>query len=63
VDATAQSKTIATRTGVGQSLRHYPVPEADGEPDWLAITLGILAVISLLGLIPLWYAVLIRYTG
>lgn len=63
VHATAQSKTIATRSGVGQSLQHYPVPEADGEPDWLAITLGILAVISLLGLIPLWYAVLMRYTG
>jgi serine/threonine protein kinase len=47
----------------GEVIRHYPVPERKEEPDWLAITLGILALISMLGLIPLWYAVMLRYTG
>ena len=31
--------------------------------DWLAITLGILAVAALLGLIPLWYFVFLAYSG
>lgn len=43
--------------------QHYRVPQVKDEPDWLAITLGILALISMLGLIPLWYAVLLRYMG
>lgn len=30
---------------------------ADAGPDWTAITLGIVAVIAMLGLIPLWYVV------
>jgi serine/threonine-protein kinase len=45
------------------STKHYPVPAGKDEPDWLAVTLGILAIISMLGLIPLWYAVLMRLTG
>ncbi|GAB4274157.1 MAG: hypothetical protein Kow0080_22220 [Candidatus Promineifilaceae bacterium] len=31
--------------------------------DWIAITLGIAAIIALLGLIPLWFAVFLAYTG
>lgn len=31
--------------------------------DWTAVSLGVLALISLLGLIPLWYLVFLRYTG
>jgi serine/threonine-protein kinase len=31
--------------------------------DWLAITLGVLAVAALLGLIPLWYFVFLAYSG
>ena len=32
-------------------------------PDWLAIGLGIMALIALLGLIPLWYFVYVAYAG
>jgi eukaryotic-like serine/threonine-protein kinase len=39
---------------------HIPVPPHE-ETDWLAVGLGILAIISLLGLIPLWYAVYLRH--
>lgn len=42
---------------------HLPVPEEKDGPDWIAITLGILAIISLVGLIPLWYLVFLRFTG
>jgi eukaryotic-like serine/threonine-protein kinase len=42
---------------------HVPLPEEPTGPDWTIITLGILAVISLLGLIPLWYLVYLRYTS
>lgn len=35
---------------------HIPAPPSD-RTDWLAITLGIAALIALLGLIPLWYLV------
>ena len=31
--------------------------------DWLAVILGIIALISLLGLIPLWYTIYQLYTG
>jgi serine/threonine-protein kinase len=31
--------------------------------DWIAVTLGILAVAALLGLIPLWYFVFLAYRG
>ena len=41
---------------------HYPVPDSN-ETDWLAISLGIVAFISLLGLIPLWYLVYTRFAG
>jgi serine/threonine-protein kinase len=35
---------------------HIPAPPSD-RTDWLAITLGIAALVALLGLIPLWYLV------
>jgi serine/threonine-protein kinase len=31
--------------------------------DWIAIMLGVLAVVALLGLIPLWYFVFLAYSG
>jgi serine/threonine-protein kinase len=37
-------------------------PPAAGR-DWIAVTLGILAVAALLGLIPLWYFVFLAYRG
>jgi eukaryotic-like serine/threonine-protein kinase len=41
----------------------YPtVPFQEGT-DWLAVGLGLLALIALLGLIPLWYFVYIAYAG
>lgn len=42
---------------------HVPVPEDREGTDWIAIALGLLAIISLAGLIPLWYLVFLRYTG
>ncbi|MCI0394041.1 MAG: hypothetical protein L0322_03785, partial [Chloroflexi bacterium] len=41
---------------------HIPVPAREGT-DWTAVSLGILALLSLLGLIPLWYIIYLRYTG
>lgn len=60
---TSQLKTRPPDREQGDEIQHYPVPDRKTEPDWLAITLGIMALISLLGLIPLWYAVFLRYTG
>ena len=41
----------------------YPNQDGKKGVDWTAITLSILALISLLGLIPLWYLVFLRYNG
>jgi serine/threonine-protein kinase len=52
--------TISSRqTVVGASV--FP-PEERGS-DWMAIGLGIVALIALLGLIPLWYFVYVAYAG
>jgi eukaryotic-like serine/threonine-protein kinase len=40
----------------GPTTIHAPIPELEGT-DWMAVGLGLLAVIALLGLAPLWYAV------
>ncbi len=51
-------------TAVPQPL-HYtatPAPE-NGRLDWIALTLGITALIMLLGLIPLWYFVYRAWAG
>lgn len=41
----------------------YPVSTAESQRDWVAVSLGILAVVALLGLIPLWYFVYQAYSG
>ena len=45
--------------------RHIPVPDEPAPPpaDWIAIGLGIAAVILMLGLIPLWFAVYQAWAG
>lgn len=48
--------------GGGIALGSAPVTPT-AERDWVAIILGILAVMALLGLIPLWYFVLQAYQG
>lgn len=48
----------------GRSARPAPVQAAPiPETDWLAIGLGIAALLALLGLIPLWYYVYLVYAG
>ncbi len=47
-----------------QTNPHYPVPEPQPEKaDTTAIILSIIALLSLLGLIPLWFLVYLRYVG
>jgi serine/threonine-protein kinase len=41
----------------------YPSAGKAGERDWVAIVLGVLAVVAMLGLIPLWYFVYLAYRG
>lgn len=41
----------------------YPPANKRGERDWVAIVLGVLAVVAMLGLIPLWYFVYLAYRG
>ncbi len=41
----------------------YPAVGKGGERDWMAIILGVLAVVAMLGLIPLWYFVYLAYRG
>jgi hypothetical protein len=42
---------------------YLPAPEEEPVFDRTAIILAIIALISLLGLIPLWYMVFQQYTG
>ncbi len=44
-------------------LQHSATTYGEQKTDWLAVSLGILALIALLGLIPLWYYVYVIYTG
>ena len=61
------ASTLATGFGYAATQqdisRHFPAPSEKEGADWLAITLGLLAMISLLGLVPLWYLVYLRYAG
>jgi serine/threonine-protein kinase len=41
---------------------HFSNPATE-KTDWAAIVLGIITIISLLGLIPLWYSVWTRFAG
>ncbi len=38
-----------------------PKPRSRSGPDWIGLTLGLLAVVALLGLVPLWVSVLRSY--
>ena len=42
---------------------YLPVPGEERGTDWIAIGLYLLALISVLGLIPLWYLVFLEFTG
>jgi hypothetical protein len=51
----------------GQTVLDYSnlpttIMEQEGT-DWLAVGLGVLALVALLGLIPLWYFVYVAYAG
>ena len=41
----------------------YKLEQPEDQRDWAAVSLGVLAVIALLGLIPLWYFVYQAYSG
>lgn len=53
----------ATRPGAYQATTGQHTASLASERDWVAIVLGVLAVIALLGLIPLWYFVYLAYRG
>lgn len=61
--ASPRPPTMPKRDGVGdgsQSTIHHPLPPQ--ETDWTAVTLGIAALVALLGLIPLWILVYLAWT-
>jgi eukaryotic-like serine/threonine-protein kinase len=59
----AQSQNQVVRSQTGDTI-HIPVPETEAPAsDWIAIGLGLAALILLLGLIPLWYAVYQAWAG
>jgi eukaryotic-like serine/threonine-protein kinase len=59
--AAAPDQAIQDKTG--QPL-HIPVPEQQTpDTDWIAVGLGVAALILLLGLIPLWFAVYQAWAG
>jgi serine/threonine-protein kinase len=65
-DTQRSTSPVANNTyGAGQPEmpRYYPAPADNEETDWIAVTLGIMAIISWIGLIPLWYLVYLRFTG
>jgi serine/threonine-protein kinase len=54
------AEPFSSTTLSGATTQPYPAGAAS---DWLAVGLGVLAVIALLGLIPLWYFVYVAYSG
>jgi len=52
-----------TRQAAFGSDTYYPARDQNEGIDWTVIALSIIALISLLGLIPLWYLVFLRYNG
>lgn len=52
-----------TRQSDKRSETYYPVQNQNEGIDWTAVALSIIALISLLGLIPLWYLVYLRFNG
>lgn len=58
----AEPRPAKIRPGTANAS-DYSWDDAVPGRDWVAITLGILAVTALLGLIPLWYFVFLAYSG
>jgi serine/threonine-protein kinase len=56
-----QGQTVAD--GEGQTAVSAEASAADQGTDWLAIGLGFMALVFMLGLIPLWYFVYTAYAG
>ena len=54
---------IEEKTLVSDQTAASTLPPQESESDWLAIGLGIVAVLALLGLIPLWYFVYVAYAS
>lgn len=72
VDSTFGAGALAMEADINSELTRqvdpgsdtfYPAQDESEGIDWTAIALSILALISLLGLIPLWYLVFLRYNG
>ena len=60
-----QANSLEDQTTVDPQtvVRASALPAEESGSDWLAIGLGIVALIALLGLIPLWYFVYTAYAG
>lgn len=52
-----------TQSTPAQRVIHIPASQAAPGNDWTAIALGIIALIALLGLVPLWFMVYLAWTG
>lgn len=59
----SSAQEIATASFARPAAFTPAVPPQESGNDWLAIGLGVIALIALLGLIPLWYFVYIAYAG
>jgi eukaryotic-like serine/threonine-protein kinase len=60
----AHTITQPTSQSANDDILHIPAPEAETPAtDWIAIGLGVAALILMLGLIPLWYAVYQAWVG
>lgn len=64
----APQTTVASATSPVSQEENMPINAevfdpnyAENDPDWMAIGLGLVAFIALLGLIPLWYFVYLAY--
>ena len=56
----AQSTSAVDDPYDSDYLDEDPFDETGADFDWIAVTLGFIALIAVLGLIPLWYAVYLR---
>jgi serine/threonine-protein kinase len=61
IGSVLEEKTVSSDQLADDDGLFFSIGEAG--PDWLAIGLGIMALIALLGLIPLWYFVYVAYSG
>lgn len=52
-----------TQSTPAQRVIHIPASQTQPGNDWTAIALGIIALIALLGLVPLWFMVYLAWTG